>query len=88
VTFQHKLAVGKSTINPNKCDFKNDLSVVVLLLRVPSATEGGGASASVSAVTLMQCDIVGSVAWFVHECMERVYNSHTGGVKFNYVAML
>jgi hypothetical protein len=27
---------------------------------------------------LMQCEDVGSVAWFVHECMERVDNSHTG----------
>jgi hypothetical protein len=27
---------------------------------------------------LMQCENVGSVAWFVHECMERVDNSHTG----------
>jgi hypothetical protein len=26
---------------------------------------------------LMQCEDVGSVAWFVHECMERV-DSHTG----------
>jgi hypothetical protein len=28
--------------------------------------------------SLMQCEDVGSVAWFVHECMERVDNSHTG----------
>jgi hypothetical protein len=27
---------------------------------------------------LLQCEDVGSVAWFVHECMERVDNSHTG----------
>jgi hypothetical protein len=27
---------------------------------------------------LMQCEDVGSVAWFVHECMERVDNSHAG----------
>jgi hypothetical protein len=27
---------------------------------------------------LMQCENVGSVAWFVHECMERVDNSHAG----------
>jgi hypothetical protein len=27
---------------------------------------------------LMQCEDVDSVAWFVHECMERVDNSHTG----------
>jgi hypothetical protein len=27
---------------------------------------------------LMQCEGVGSVAWFVHECMERVDSSHTG----------
>jgi hypothetical protein len=27
---------------------------------------------------LMQCEDVGSVSWFVHECMERVDNSHTG----------
>jgi hypothetical protein len=27
---------------------------------------------------LMQCENVGSVAWFVHECMEMVDNSHTG----------
>jgi hypothetical protein len=27
---------------------------------------------------LMQCEDVGSVAWFVHVCMERVDNSHTG----------
>jgi hypothetical protein len=27
---------------------------------------------------LMQCEDVGSVAWFVHKCMERVDNSHTG----------
>jgi hypothetical protein len=27
---------------------------------------------------LMQCKDVGSVAWFVHECMERADNSHTG----------
>jgi hypothetical protein len=27
---------------------------------------------------LMQCEDVGSVAWFVKECMERVDNSHTG----------
>jgi hypothetical protein len=27
---------------------------------------------------LMQCEDIGSVAWFVHECMERVDNSHTG----------
>jgi hypothetical protein len=26
----------------------------------------------------MQCEDVGSVAWFVHECMERVDSSHTG----------
>jgi hypothetical protein len=26
----------------------------------------------------MQCEDVGSVARFVHECMERVDNSHTG----------
>jgi hypothetical protein len=28
--------------------------------------------------SLMMCEDVGSVAWFVHECMERVDNSHTG----------
>jgi hypothetical protein len=27
---------------------------------------------------VMQCEDVGSVAWFVHECMEMVDNSHTG----------
>jgi hypothetical protein len=27
---------------------------------------------------LMQCEDVGSGAWFVHECVERVDNSHTG----------
>jgi hypothetical protein len=27
---------------------------------------------------LMQCEDVGSVAWFAHECMERVDNSRTG----------
>jgi hypothetical protein len=27
---------------------------------------------------LMQCEDVGNVARFVHECMERVDNSHTG----------
>jgi hypothetical protein len=27
---------------------------------------------------LMQCEDVGSVAWFVHESMERVDNSHAG----------
>jgi hypothetical protein len=27
---------------------------------------------------LMQCENVGSVVWFVHECMEWVDNSHTG----------
>jgi hypothetical protein len=27
---------------------------------------------------LMQCEDVGSVACFVHECMERVDNRHTG----------
>jgi hypothetical protein len=27
---------------------------------------------------LMQCEDVGSVEWFVHECMGRVDNSHTG----------
>jgi hypothetical protein len=27
---------------------------------------------------LTQCEDVGSVAWFVHECMEWVDNSHTG----------
>jgi hypothetical protein len=27
---------------------------------------------------LMQCEDVGSAAWFVHECMERVDNSHSG----------
>jgi hypothetical protein len=27
---------------------------------------------------LMQYEDVGSVAWFVHECMERVDNNHTG----------
>jgi hypothetical protein len=26
----------------------------------------------------MQCEDVGSVAWFVHECIERVDSSHTG----------
>jgi hypothetical protein len=25
-----------------------------------------------------QCEDVISVAWFVHECMERIDNSHTG----------
>jgi hypothetical protein len=37
---------------------------------------------------LMQFEDVGSVAWFVHECMERVDNfpSHTGSVEDN-VAM-
>jgi hypothetical protein len=34
---------------------------------------------------LMQCEGVGSVAWFVHECMERVDNSHTGRVEDNNV---
>jgi hypothetical protein len=27
---------------------------------------------------LMPCEDVGSVAWFLHECMERVDNSDTG----------
>jgi hypothetical protein len=27
---------------------------------------------------LMQCEDVGSVAWFVHEYIKRVDNSHTG----------
>jgi hypothetical protein len=27
---------------------------------------------------LMHCEDIGSVAWFVHECMERVENTHTG----------
>jgi hypothetical protein len=27
---------------------------------------------------LMQCEDVGSVPWFVHECMERVDNSQQG----------
>jgi hypothetical protein len=27
---------------------------------------------------LLQCEDVGSVAWFVHECMERVDNSNAG----------
>jgi hypothetical protein len=33
----------------------------------------------------MQCEYVGSVAWFVHECMERVDNSHNGLVEDNNV---
>jgi hypothetical protein len=28
--------------------------------------------------SLMQCEDAGNVAWFVHECMERVDNGHTG----------
>jgi hypothetical protein len=35
----------------------------------------------------MQCEDVDSVAWFVHECMERVDNSHTGCVEDNNVTM-
>jgi hypothetical protein len=27
---------------------------------------------------LMQCEDVGNVAWFVHECMEGLDNSHPG----------
>jgi hypothetical protein len=32
---------------------------------------------------LMHCEDVGSVAWFVHECMERVDNNYAGCVEDN-----
>jgi hypothetical protein len=37
---------------------------------------------------LMQCEDVGNVAWFVHECMGRVDNSHTGRVEDNNVTII
>jgi hypothetical protein len=36
---------------------------------------------------LMPCEDVGSVAWFVHEFMERVDNRHAGSVEDNNVTM-
>jgi hypothetical protein len=36
---------------------------------------------------LMQCEDVGSVAWFVHACMERLDDSHAGVVEDNNVTI-
>jgi hypothetical protein len=53
-------------------------AICIVLIRIAVGEQNIRVHCMLILTDLMQCEDVGSVAWFVHECMERVDSSHSG----------